>query len=147
MKPALPLRHRLLIALLGLCAAGLAAFATASVLLLDRSLLARVDAQLTEVAATFGRRPVPPPPPVGMGRAVELPTQFRIAFYSPAGALLRNLPTENTNGPAIPPAMIFTVARGPVTVPARTGSEQWRVLVKDLPDGTRLAVSMSLEPN
>ncbi|MET9245388.1 ATP-binding protein [Nonomuraea sp. NPDC003709] len=147
MKPALPLRHRLLIALLGLCAAGLAAFATASVLLLDRSLLARVDAQLTEVATTFGRRPVPPPPPVGMGRAVELPTQFRIAFYSPSGALLRNLPTENTNGPAIPPAVIFTVARGPVTVPARTGSEQWRVLVKDLPDGTRLAVSMSLEPN
>ncbi|MFD0476216.1 sensor histidine kinase [Nonomuraea thailandensis] len=147
MRAALPLRHRLLVALLGLCAAGLAAFATASVLLLDRSLLAKVDAQLIEVSTTFGRRPVPPPPPDDRRRAVELPTQFRIAFYSPSGALLRNLPTENTNGPAISPAVISTAMRGPVTVPATTGPEQWRVLVKGLPDGTRLAVSMSLEPN
>ncbi|MGW3351775.1 sensor histidine kinase [Nonomuraea rubra] len=147
MRAALPLRHRLLIALLGLCAAGLAAFATASVLLLERSLLARVDAQLTEVATTFGRRPVPPPPPADTLRTPQLPTQFRIAFYSPSGALLRNLPTENTNGPAIPPAVISTAPRAPVTVPATTGPQQWRVLVKGLPDGTRLAVSMSLEPN
>ncbi|MEV0380551.1 ATP-binding protein [Nonomuraea sp. NPDC050643] len=148
MRSAWPLRHRLLAALLGLCAAGLAAFATASLLLLGHSLQTKLDAQLTEVAATFGRRPVPPPPPpVDMGRGAELPTQFRIAFYAPSGSLLRSLPAETPDGPAIPASVISAVPRGPVDVSARTGPERWRVLVKSLPDGGRMAVSMSLEPN
>ncbi|MFI6744020.1 sensor histidine kinase [Nonomuraea sp. NPDC050451] len=147
MRPAWPLRHRLLAALLGLCAAGLAAFATASVLLLDRSLLSRVDAQLSEVATTFGRRPLPPPPPVDKGQTAQLPTQFRIAMYGPSGTLLRNVPTETSDGPAIPDTAISTIPRDPVTVPAKTGPGQWRILVRSLPDGTRLAVAMSLEPN
>ncbi|WP_211369796.1 sensor histidine kinase [Nonomuraea turkmeniaca] len=147
MRAAWPLRHRLLAALLGLCAAGLAAFATASLLLLGHSLQTKMDAQLTEVAATFGRRPVPPPPPVDASRAAELPTQFRITFYSPSGNLLRSLPAETADGPAIPTTVISTPPRGPVNVSARTGPEQWRVLVKSLPDGSRMAVSMSLEPN
>ncbi|MEU6782305.1 ATP-binding protein [Nonomuraea angiospora] len=148
MRAAWPLRHRLLAALLCLCAAGLAAIATASVLLLDRSLLSRVDAQLTEVASTFGRRPLPPPPPpVGEDQAAQLPTQFRVSLYGPSGTLLRNVPAEISDGPAIPAAAISAVPRGPVTVPARTGPGQWRILVRSLPDGNRLAVSMSLEPN
>ncbi|WP_193318439.1 sensor histidine kinase [Nonomuraea phyllanthi] len=148
MRRAWPLRHRLLAALLGLCAVGLAAFATASVLLLDHSLQAKMDAQLTEAATTFGRRPLPPPPPPpDRGGPVELPTQYRIAFYSPAGALLRDLPSGTAGGPAIPPEVISAAPLAPVTVPATTGAEEWRVLVRRLRDGTRLAVSMSLEPN
>ncbi|MFI6924386.1 sensor histidine kinase [Nonomuraea spiralis] len=147
MRSARPLRHRLLAALLGLCAAGLAAFATASVLLLDRSLQARTDAQLAEAAVSFGRRPLPPPPPPDGGRAVELPTQFRIAFYSPSGALLRNLPAEPADGPAIPAAAVSAAPGAPFDVPALAGEQEWRVLVRVLPDGVRLAVSMSLEPN
>ncbi|MEU8383965.1 ATP-binding protein [Streptosporangium sp. NPDC048865] len=148
MRRAWPLRHRLLAALLGLCAVGLAAFATASVLLLERSLLSRVDAQLTETAVTFGRRPLPPlpPPPVARGQSVQIPTQFKIAFYDPSGTLLRSLPVENGDGPVVPAAAISTVPQGPITVPG-TGTDQWRVLVRSLPDGIRLTVAMSLEPN
>lgn len=145
MRAVWPLRHRLLAALLGLCALGLGAFATASVLLLEHSLQSRMDAQLTEAATTFGRHPLPPPPPPD--GAVQLPTQFRIALYDPFGALLLSLPTDISDGPAIPVEMISTTPPGPVTVPARTGSGQWRVLVRGLPSGTRMAVSMSLEPN
>ncbi|MFF0311439.1 ATP-binding protein [Streptosporangium sp. NPDC004379] len=147
MRPPWPLRHRLLAALLGLCAAGLTTFAAASVLLLERSLLSRTDAQLTEVAPTFGRHPPSPPPSGGAAPDVQLPTQFRIAFHSSSGTLLRSLPAQDSDAPAIPATVISTVPRGPVTVPGRTGMGQWRVLVKRLPDGTRLTVSMSLEPN
>lgn len=147
MRRSWPLRHRLLAALLGLCAAGLAVFATASVLLLERSLLAKVDAQLTDTATTFARRPLPPPPPVSRDRAVQIPTQFKIGFYDPSGILLRSLPAEGGDGPAIPASALSTVPRGPMTVPAATGTGQWRVLVTSLPDGIRLTVSMSLEPN
>ncbi|MFB9680784.1 sensor histidine kinase [Streptosporangium vulgare] len=140
------MRHRLLAALLGLCAVGLVAFAAASVLLLERSLLSRVDAQLAETAVSFGRRPLPPPPPVDRGQSVQIPTQFRIAFYDSFGVLLRSLPAENGDGPAVPAAALSSVPRGPITVPAM-GAGQWRVLVRGLPDGSRLTVSMSLEPN
>ncbi|MCK2218637.1 HAMP domain-containing histidine kinase [Actinomadura sp. ATCC 31491] len=146
-KRAWPLRHRLLAALLGLCAAGLAAFATASVLLLDRSLLARVDAQLAEAAATFGRRPLPPPPSPARGQSMELPTQFRVAFYDSSGVLLRTLPPGLPDEPAVPAAVVAALPRTPVTVPARTGTGEWRVLVRGLPDGARLAVSISLSAN
>ncbi|MBX6168333.1 MAG: two-component sensor histidine kinase, partial [Thermobispora bispora] len=61
MRTSWPLRHRLLAALLGLCAAGLAGFALVGVLLLDRSLMSRVDHQLTELAGGFTRRPPAPP--------------------------------------------------------------------------------------
>ncbi|WP_218671638.1 histidine kinase dimerization/phospho-acceptor domain-containing protein [Microbispora sp. GKU 823] len=147
MRTAWPLRHRLLAALLGLCAAGLAGFAVAGVLLLDRSLLSRVDHQLTELAEGFARHPPAPPAVPAAPPSMELPTQFHVIFYSASGALLRDLPADAATAPAVPAEMIRDVPRGPVTVNGRSGSEQWRVLVTRLPDGNRVTVGMSLESN
>ncbi|MEU6716558.1 ATP-binding protein [Nonomuraea sp. NPDC046802] len=142
-----PLRLRLLVALLGLSAAGLAIFAVAGTVMLERSLLSRVDSQLAEFSATTsGRRPpaMPPPPPPG---SVQLPTQFRIAVYDPSGRLARAIPTEATGGPQIPAEAISSMPDQPFTVQDTTGQEDWRVLLRELPNGERVALSMSLEAN
>ncbi|GAA1703074.1 HAMP domain-containing sensor histidine kinase [Nonomuraea bangladeshensis] len=149
-RGAWPLRHRLLAALLGLCAAGLAVFAAAGVLLLDRSLLSRVDAQLAETVRSFAFRPPPMPPPVPPSARpgdVELPTQFRIAFYAPSGLLLRELPGGVADRPDVPAGLVERPPAGAVTVAGRDGTGDWRVLVRALPDGGRVTVAMSLEPN
>ncbi|MEV0612369.1 HAMP domain-containing sensor histidine kinase [Nonomuraea sp. NPDC050404] len=160
LRAAWPLRHRLLAALLGLSAAALAVFAAAGVLLLDRSLMSRVDTQLTDFAATFRKGPPPgaprlplpgePLPPASERppprRDVELPSQFRVDFYSPTSKLVRRLP-DSGDGPAVPAHAIAAPPTGPFTVPARTGSAEWRTIVVALPDGNRAAVSISLESN
>ncbi|WP_049562529.1 sensor histidine kinase [Nonomuraea sp. SBT364] len=141
-----PLRRRLLAALVGLSAAALAVFAVAGVLLLDRSLQARVDSRLTEIAATLATRPPPPPPPPGRD-GVELPTDFRVAFYGAGGGLVRDVPAAPDDGPAVPAEVIRQAPAEPVTVAGKGGTGQWRALVVRLPGGGRAAVSMSLEPN
>ncbi|WP_345571277.1 sensor histidine kinase [Nonomuraea rosea] len=146
MGRSLPLRHRLLAALLGLSAAALAVFAAAGVLLLDRSLLSRVDTQLSEFAATFRKGPPPPGAPMPRRGEVELPTQFRVSLFAPSGSLLGRLPVSD-DGPAVPASVIAAPPAGPITVPSRTGAAEWRTLVVRLPDGNRAAVSMSLESN
>ncbi|NJP94718.1 HAMP domain-containing histidine kinase [Nonomuraea sp. FMUSA5-5] len=165
---AWPLRHRLLAALLGLSAAALAVFAAAGVLLLDRSLLSRVDTQLTEFATNFHKGP-PPGAPVPPPRDdVELPTQFRLAVYSPSGTVVRRLPDSGSGsgsgggggggggvggggggggGPVVPPSAIADPPPAPFTVPDRAGAGEWRTFVVRLPDGDRVAVSISLESN
>lgn len=135
-----PLRLRLLVALVALCATGLATFAVAGVLLLERSLLSRVDSQLTDVAATFGKRPPPVAPPEG----VQLPTQFQIAFYDSDGTL-RRMPANPPDGPNMSAEELATAPDQPFTAAGRTGQQDWRVLVEGLPGGARLVVSMSLE--
>ncbi|MEV7013365.1 HAMP domain-containing sensor histidine kinase [Streptosporangium sp. NPDC051022] len=143
-----PLRRRLLVALLGLSAAAVAVFAASGVLLLERSLLSRVDAQLTEISVSLrkGPPPTPPPPPVCRDD-VELPVQFHIAFYDPSAVPLHRGPACSADGPAVPAAVISSVPAGPITVLSRAGTSQWRTLVVGLPDGGRAAVSMSLESN
>ncbi|WP_344482192.1 HAMP domain-containing sensor histidine kinase, partial [Nonomuraea monospora] len=140
------MRHRLLAALLGLSAAALAVFAAAGVLLLDRSLLSRVDTQLTDFATNFRKGP-PPGAPVRPRRDdVELPTQFHLAIYDPSGTVVRRLP-DTGSGPAVPASAISHPSRAPFTVPDRAGAAEWRTIVVPLPDGDRAAVSISLESN
>ncbi|MEV4840505.1 ATP-binding protein [Nonomuraea sp. NPDC049486] len=139
-----PLRHRLLAALVGLSAAGLAIFAVSGVLLLDRSLMARADGQLAEFADRVGRRPPPIAPPPRPDE-VRVPTRFDVDIYSPAGTLLEDVPTGAQDGPAVPAELVAGPPRGPFTVPGEDGTGDWRVLVVPLPDGNRAAVSMSLE--
>ncbi|MEV1176640.1 ATP-binding protein [Nonomuraea sp. NPDC049784] len=147
MRSSWPLRHRLLAVLLGVCAAGLTVFAVSGVWLLERSLLSRVDTQLTEFAATVSRRPLSPPPPSGRG-ALELPTQFRVAFYSSSGSLKGEVPTASPGAPVIPARLVSAPPVAPVTVPGRDGSGEWRALIVETGSGgNRMVVSMSLESN
>ncbi|SDH55702.1 two-component system, OmpR family, sensor kinase [Sinosporangium album] len=141
-----PLRLRLLAALLGLSALGLAVFAVSGVLVLERSLLKRVDTQLRDFARTIGLRP-PPAAPARPPGNLELPSQFQVAFYSPTGSLARRLPTGSPDGPDLTAEAVSTVSRRPFTVAGRTGEREWRVLLESLPSGERVAVSMSLESN
>ncbi|GAB2923586.1 sensor histidine kinase [Nonomuraea fastidiosa] len=143
---AWPLRHRLLAALLGLSAAALAVFAAAGVLLLDRSLLARVDAQLTAFATSFGNGPPPgaPPPPPRRGGEVELPTQFRVTVFAGSGVVVRRLPGTG-DGPDVPPELLEHPPAAPFTVPDRSGDGEWRTMIVRMHDGNRAAVSLSLE--
>ncbi|WP_061297912.1 sensor histidine kinase [Herbidospora cretacea] len=137
-----PLRLRLLAALLTVSAIGLAVFAVAGVLVLERSLLARSDSQLSDFALSVGRRPppsdLPPPPPRG---SLELPSQFRVSFHTPSGQLERHLPATSDDGPALTPGIVTGATGRPFTVGG------WRVIVERLPDGRRVAVAMSLESN
>ncbi|MEV5504386.1 HAMP domain-containing sensor histidine kinase [Nonomuraea fuscirosea] len=145
-----PLRRRLLAALLGLSAAALTVFAAAGVLLLDRLLMSRVDTQLTDFAASFAKGPPPPPlprpPAAPPGREVELPSRFRVAFFTPSGTELRRVPGSGQE-PAVPARAVAVPPPGPFTVPARSGAGEWRTLVLRLPDGNRAAVSISLADN
>ncbi|MFI6629053.1 sensor histidine kinase [Nonomuraea fuscirosea] len=146
-----PLRRRLLAALLGLSAAALTVFAAAGVLLLDRSLMSRVDTQLTDFAASFAKGPPPPPPlprpqAAPPGREVELPSPFRVAFFTPSGTELRRVPGSGQE-PAVPARAVAIPPPGPFTVPAMSGAGEWRTLVVRLRDGNRAAVSISLADN
>ncbi|GII97283.1 sensor histidine kinase [Sinosporangium siamense] len=140
------MRLRLLAALLGLCALGLTVFAVSGVVVLERSLLKRVDVQLREFAATVGRRP-PPTAQLRPPANLELPSQFQVAFYSASGDLVRQLASAPFDGPAIGAETVSTAPRRPFTTAGRVGEQDWRVLVEDLPNGDRVAVSMSLGAN
>ncbi len=140
-----PLRLRLLVALLGLSAAGLAVFAVVGTVMLEQSLLFRVDSQLAEFSAAIsGRRPPPMPPPPG---SVRLPSQFQVTVYASSARLIRVIPADAAGGPEVPAGAISSVPDQPFTVPGKTGEEDWRVLLKEVPGGERVAVSMSLEAN
>ncbi|WP_222869796.1 HAMP domain-containing sensor histidine kinase [Actinomadura decatromicini] len=138
-----PLRHRLLAAMLVLSATAVAGFAVAGVLLLERSLVRRVDVQLADMTAPLHRRP-PPAPRSADSREVKLPTEFRIAFHDASGTLLREVPDDAGEGPALSADAVAGAPDGPFTVPGRTGGAEWRVLVVRLPDGTRAVAGMSL---
>ncbi|GAA1012584.1 two-component sensor histidine kinase [Acrocarpospora pleiomorpha] len=139
MKRPWPLRLRLLAALLSLSALGLAVFAVSGVLVLERSLLARADTQLRDFAVSVALRPPPraaqPPPPANL----ELPSQFRVAFYSPSGVLERRMPAASGDESVVPAEAVARASHQPFTV------GDWRVVVERLPSGGRVAVAMSLE--
>ncbi|HEU5469918.1 MAG TPA: ATP-binding protein [Actinophytocola sp.] len=140
------LRARLVAALLVLATVALGGFGVASVLLIRKSQLDRVDQQLGELSTRPGmaRRAQPPP---GPGR-VSLPTDYRIAVYTGAGQPVDMFGQDagESGGPRLPAidqASAQARSRQPVTVADRAGGPSWRVRV--VPDGDGFtAVAMSL---
>ncbi|GAA4239909.1 HAMP domain-containing sensor histidine kinase [Actinomadura meridiana] len=139
-----PLRHRLLAAILVLSATALTGFAVAGVLLLERSLVRRVDVQLADMTVPLREKPPPKPRRPPGPREVKLPTEFHIAFHDGSGTLLREVP-DASEGPALSAAAVVGAPDGPFTVDDRNGHGQWRVLVVSLPNGDRAVAGMSLE--
>jgi two-component system OmpR family sensor kinase len=141
------LRARLVAALLVLATLALGAFGVASVLLIRKSQIDRVDAQLAELAGrpNMVRRLQPPP---GNPARDNLPTEFRVAVFTRTGVPVRTVgaPDDESGGPLLPAmdaATIGTRSQAPFTVADRVGGSSWRVRVTPFEDGIA-AYAMSL---
>jgi two-component system, OmpR family, sensor kinase len=148
-RRAWPLRTRLLLALLAFASVALIAFGTASGVILQHSLMARVNQQLgdTVAAAIAHDRPRghPGPSPSVPG----LPTDFRVYFFHSDGTSPLELPANAgaTNGPALPAMNLASVRqRGsrPFTMGDTTTDGRWQVEVVPNPWGGTVAVAASL---
>ncbi|GAA4887127.1 HAMP domain-containing sensor histidine kinase [Saccharopolyspora cebuensis] len=142
------LRGRLVLVLLVASTVGLLLMGTTSVVLLNRSLLARTDDRLAEMAHPWeeGRHPPPGPPPPAQDDGRELPTEFRVLFFDHAGQRIGGVlgrPEGEPGGPALP----RSGPPGTTTVPDAAGGAAWRVRTVPLPDGRTIALALSLESN
>ncbi|GAB3417211.1 sensor histidine kinase [Flindersiella endophytica] len=132
------LRARLVVALVALAAVGLTAVGAASVWLLQRSLIARVDEQLMGVGREWLRPAAIRPRPGDFFGGVRpgsggprVPTDFRIVLLNNRGEQVSSFgrPADE-GGPALPLLNRSAVAdRGglPFTVPDTNGDGRWRV--------------------
>ncbi|QUQ67892.1 sensor histidine kinase [Kutzneria sp. CA-103260] len=129
------LRTRLLVSLLAFAAIGLALFGTVTGLLLQQSLMARIDAQLRDNIAKTTTRDRPPPRHGPVINSPALPTNFRIYFFKPDGTPDTTLTPDQqeTVAPQLPTMSVASVRQHgstPYTTDdAGTGSGQWRVAV------------------
>jgi two-component system OmpR family sensor kinase len=160
-----PLRIRLVLAVLALVALALTVTGTAGTRALDDYLLQRVDRQLELNAHDFANRVMhdgegPGPPPGGAspygngGFGPRLPGPFYARQTDQDGVgvgterLLRPDGSEQT-GPRLPTLTMDVVeARNgtPFTVPSTGAGYDWRVLVTELPDGSgAVTVASSLD--
>jgi two-component system OmpR family sensor kinase len=133
------LRARLVVALVVLAAVGLTAVGAASVWLLQRSLIARVDEQLMGVGREWLRPAALRPRPgdffggvrPGPDGGPRVPTDFRIVLLNNQGEQVNSFgrPADE-GGPALPLLDRSAVhERGglPFTVPDTSGDGRWRV--------------------
>jgi two-component system OmpR family sensor kinase len=139
------LRGRLVVVLVGASLVGLALMGTASVALLNRSLMGKVDQRLAEMSRPWGEGwQLPPTPPGDAGQNVGLPTDFRVLFFDSSGRQTGILgqTDEDNGGPRLenPPHKASLT-----TVPDRAGGTAWRVRTVVLPDGDVIALSLSLD--
>jgi two-component system OmpR family sensor kinase len=143
-----PLRVKLVAAVLGLVALALVVISVASAFALRNYLLQDVDQDLQHVTRTVNYAAL-------SGQETALPTDYLIELTSQdLGSaeptwhdVLRPQGVSSSQYPALPAATAPAPAPGtatPVTVAAQSGRDRWRLLVSSLPNGQRLAVARSL---
>jgi two-component system OmpR family sensor kinase len=143
------LRGRLVAALVALAALGLGIGGAVSVVLLQDSLMQRVDQQLGGVSN--GLHGGPPPPRAQDNSARHgLPTSFRAIVLDQTGQTVAVLGTApgGTDLPVLPSMTILNqhlISRTPFTAADSAGGSNWRMLVISTPDGQLIAVALSLE--
>ncbi|KAA9157339.1 HAMP domain-containing histidine kinase [Amycolatopsis acidicola] len=135
------MRLRLLLAVLALCAAGLAAFAVSSVLLLNQSMTARADGQLQAMAGGLQKGWRAPEPQAGDD---DLPTDFTIYTYDESGKLLWRAPTDSEDGPVVPNALVHDRSSTPTTVADGDSDSSWRAISVPGKGTDRMVVAISL---
>ena len=147
-----PLRVKLIVAVLALVTVALVLIGTASVAVLDRYLVGRLDDQLELVArGSAGERPSGLP---GPGRDHRGPPSPYLVQYRFANGQLdeedKNPLDEDQATPQVPDdAAWFSANSGKVvTVPASGGAGRWRVAVQPRRDGSggSVVVAASLDP-
>lgn len=151
------LRTRLLITVLAITTAGLAAFGTSSIVLLEHSQMARIDDQIDRVAdaLTSVNRPPPPPPPTAATNYTDpaYPLTARMIFFEPDGSLVGQVGVWHSTLllPPMNSAAVGAHGRAPFTVGERNGTAQWRVTVvvqppdRYEPEGGTAAIAMPLD--
>jgi two-component system OmpR family sensor kinase len=143
------LRTRLVAATLVLATVALAVFGVASVLLIRKSQMDRIDARLTELSGTLNRRGLLGRPPAGSVSRATLPTDYRVLLVPSAGTPVDAFgqPESDSGGPLLPAMDEAAVsARGgaPFTVDDRADGPGWRVRVFRV-GNTNVALALSLQ--
>ncbi|MFG2025680.1 sensor histidine kinase [Streptomyces sp. NPDC048825] len=140
------LRARLVMALLVLAALGLGTIGAASVVLIRKSMIARMDDQLRVLVQQVDGRPGQlKPSPEDRRNSSGLPTEFALkVLYGNGKTQLSAQPAGV--GPALPLINSTTVDRydeRPFTVADQQGGGDWRVVVskRTMPDGPRIIVA------
>ncbi|MET9385415.1 HAMP domain-containing sensor histidine kinase [Streptomyces sp. NPDC002928] len=153
----LPLRVRLVAAIVLLVAVALTAISAVGVTFLHGQLLARADSQLSAVAATYPATPVggnsqeePAGGMPGIAPAVDGSAVYRIQQYDADGKPVKDgrEPPDPATGPQVPQdaAWLDKHAGHPVTMPARAGGGIWRILIRPLTDTSGwLVIAMDLD--
>jgi two-component system OmpR family sensor kinase len=150
------------IALLAIAAAGFAVLGVAGADLLRGYVTDRADAQLKDVSAQLGSMPRYVPVPYG-GMDPERRGGYGYGFYRsmaqalPHGVIAQQAATDGGftrefgepswtgwSGPVVPADVGQREGR-PFTVPARTGSGHWRMLVTKPSEGTTLMVATDIQ--
>ncbi len=135
----IPLRVRLVAAVLALVTIALLVIGVFSALAVRRFLVDRIDAQLRDTARTMD-----------LERVVKFDTSDPTAHDYVVGWVSdgqwRLIGLRNESELPVPPAPDEVPARAdqPYTAAARSGSERWRLMVRQLDDGTIIIVGQSL---
>jgi two-component system OmpR family sensor kinase len=140
-----PLRVKLVAAVLTLVAAALVVISALTTYFLRSYLVGQVDAELRSASVSVGR--VLPDLEAGRVRAA-LPTDYVVALGDPEQTRIigydPNLSPDDL--PRVPSdeAGFRNLEGEPFTVRAQDGGERWRMLYRELPDGRVLAVGQHL---
>jgi two-component system OmpR family sensor kinase len=149
-----PLQVKLIVAVLALVTVALVLIGTASVAVLDRYLVGRLDDQLELVARGSARERPPGLPGPGSGRDHRgPPSPYRVQYRFANGQLDvedENPLNEDQPAPQVPNGTAWFSANSGkvVTVPASDGAGRWRVAVQPRRDGSGgfVVVAASLDP-
>ncbi|MFC4063689.1 sensor histidine kinase [Actinoplanes subglobosus] len=114
----------------------------AGLLVLHSWLLDRVDEQLTSFPLPDERMPRPP-----SDTGITLPSDFRVVVYAATGPRRVTVGHGAAPGPLLPAdaAGLPASARQPYSVPAETGTGNWRVSVRSGPDGGVFVICLPLD--
>lgn len=143
------LRGRVLVVLIGVTALGLLVMGLASHVILERSLLGRLDDRLREMSRPWEQGMHPAPPPAAPGPPPErgpggLPTDFRVVTFAPDGTELA-IEGPQANDRRRPLVERADLGGEFTTVPDNLGGAEWRVRTVVSPDGTTRALALSTE--